>query len=138
MPTDKDHFLTRRQFLKALGITAAGSIVSPSVFFKSIHEINEYDHFDPSRSYGSYVRVIDYVEPQKDDPIVEIAINFLDRQINKTIPPGRYRKKIKFLVKYQEPTEIDPTRCCIGWVYHLKNEKRTISFSGNTQVIDNI
>lgn len=94
--------LSRRSFLKALGVTGLALTVNPFELFQS----KAHPHFNPKKEYGDYLCITDFVNGQ-NDPIVREAINIMDEQIHKTIPL-KFRKHIEFLFKNAKPTKSDP------------------------------
>lgn len=86
--------LSRRSFLKILGISTAVVAASPEIFLKEFVASNKYSHFNPKCQYRGHLTITDFVE-NKDDPIIIEALSIMDDQIKETIPPN-YRHKIKY------------------------------------------
>ena len=123
--------LTRRSFLKAIGITSAVAAASPSLFIKETLATSKYWGFDPNQTYGDYVHVTCSVVKRKDDPVLIECLKICDEQIKEVIPPGKYRKKIRFIVENPgKPSRSDPLGQYgyFKWIYNPKHTTRSIEF----------
>jgi hypothetical protein len=99
--------LSRRDFLKVLGISAAAVAVAGPRW------LDNYPHFRPDRMYGDYVVCSDF----PDRILVEVVKERFTPQIREVIPP-EYRRNIRWCVDYPGNT-IDPLMqvCTVGWKY---------------------
>lgn len=104
-------YLTRRGFLKALGITLVASQLPIGVLADSA-----YAHFDPAKQYGSYV-----VWDEDAKVTVSQAQIMLTDQISFVIP-SRYRKHIKWIIRNPRLSPSDPLKKhgSLGWKYTPK------------------
>ena len=105
--------LSRRGFLKALGITGAVLLVSPQKIVEAI----SYPYFDPREQYGNILEVRDIFDVELKKAVAE----FFDAKIRQTIPP-KYRNLIKYEFIDPIPCSYDPLGQIgyASWKYKLR------------------
>ncbi len=99
--------LSRRDFLKFLGVSAAAvAVVGP-------RWLDHYPHFNPGHMYGDWVICSDFPTRM----VVEVVKDRFSPQIRTTIPP-EYRRNIRWFVDIPGNT-VDPLMqySIIGWKY---------------------
>ena len=99
--------MTRREFLKALGLSAAVAAVPIDV-------LASYPHFNPALQYGDWVEVTDVVDKLY---LQEIQQLFAE-QIKQSIP-ALFRDDIEWIVIQPRPSTEDPllVHGSVGWKY---------------------
>lgn len=99
--------LSRRDFLKALGLLGAVAAAGPAL------KLDRYPGFRPDRMYGNWV----YVTDCPTEECVRIVKETFDPEIERTIPP-EYRDRISWHAHWPGGT-IDPLdqTATIGWKY---------------------
>lgn len=106
--------LTRRSFLKAIGITPVAAKLYPF----DLAERVGWPHFNPNHQYGDDPLCLTDFVKNKYDPIVKEILDIMDDGIKKTIPP-RYRKRIDYLILNPKLGGYDPLslRGFAAWKY---------------------
>jgi len=104
--------LKRRQFLKMLGLAAAGIAFSPKSLLPQEHK-HQWHRFDPRQSCGDCIFATD-----GDYKTKKFAVELFDAEIRKFIPP-KYRRNIKWIVQAPVVSRGDPftQRYSICWKY---------------------
>jgi hypothetical protein len=107
--------LTRRSFLKAIGVGVAAINFYP---FKAAEAVGWPD-FNPKHQYGDDpFRVTDVIERNRFDPLLKEVISLMDQQIVNIIPP-RYRRNVEYIIINPRPNKYDPLAQVgtVAWKY---------------------
>ena len=112
--------MKRREFLKVAGVSAAALAFAPELLLTKDTD-GGYPHFDPSKVYGQHYIVSNNFNAE--------AINILDRQVIKVVPP-KCRHKVRWFYKAGDSSQDGPLgqRNYIMWYYkkHPNDKKVTI------------
>lgn len=100
-----DKSLSRRKFIKFLGLTALATQLPGLQIFPE----SSYASFNPNNMYGSFIWVDDHLDKKL---ILESQRGF-DEEISRKIPP-KHRNKIEWIIKQIGSLR---QRSTIGWKY---------------------
>lgn len=97
--------MNRREFLKAIGVTLLTSQIPIGI-------AEAYPHFDPTKQYGSFLEVTDFI----DKAVLAELQHMLSDQIAFCIPP-KYRSGISWIVQQPYSSGDHNYRGSIAWKY---------------------
>lgn len=99
-----DKFLiTRRSFLKVLGITG----VAVNLYPFDLAEAAGWPDFNPEHQYGDDPFHLTDHGINRFDPLMKATIDEMDKGIKATIPP-KYRKHVEYHIVNPKPGKSDP------------------------------